>query len=121
MWRRKAFKQFRDWSSHKREKGRVWADRHAGGVICFMFCVMVSGVLWLLITSNMRDRSTLDSLRTLSSGLQKGLQGTPVTTDVLEALRLYSRVQHINPDSLTARDSTFLKEIDQQLNSIIHE
>ncbi|WP_460881104.1 hypothetical protein [Pontibacter rugosus] len=40
---------------------------------------------------------------------------------MLELIKLYNTARQLNPDSLRAQDSVFLKDIDQRLNRIIHE
>ncbi|MFD1187207.1 hypothetical protein [Pontibacter rugosus] len=115
MWRRKAFNWLRD----QRKKAAGWANQRPRFMIAAMFAVMGMGLVWLLFIREERQASSLDGI---FLKLHQAQPATPApTADMLELLRLYSAVQAINPDSLTARDSAFLKDIDQQLNSIIHE
>jgi hypothetical protein len=121
MWRRKAFKQACGGFSHIRGKAAGWANRNPKAMIAGMFCVMAVGIVWLLASPREGQRSFDDSIKLLYSGFNKPQQSSSVATDALEAWHLYSRVQSLDPDSVTARDSTILKEIDRQLNRIIHE
>lgn len=98
-----------------------WSSTHQKGMVAGMFCLMASGIVWLVAGRGEAGRSFDDTAKLLYSGFNKEQQTSPVTTDVLEAWRIYSQMQAIDPDSLTARDSSSLKHIDQQLNRIIHE
>lgn len=117
MWRRKTF----NWLFHKRGEAARWANLHPKAMMAGMFCLMACGTVWLIFDRGDAKGSFDDSVRQLYSGFNKNPVDRSAAADMLEAWRLYSEVQHINPDSLTARDSTLLKDIDQQLNSIIHE
>ncbi|RDV11891.1 hypothetical protein DXT99_23595 [Pontibacter diazotrophicus] len=106
MWRRRIFN---------------WANAHQKAVVIGMFCLMVTGIVWLVARPREEQGGFDATTKLLYSGFNKEYQARPVTANVMEMMRLYGEVQAINPDSLTARDSAFLKGIDQQLNNIIHE
>lgn len=117
MWRRRIFNNL----LHKREKAGEWANLHPKAVIAAMFSLMACGILWLTLGRERAQHSFDDKAKLLYSGFDTEQQARPVTADMLEMWQLYSSLQSINQDSLSARDSAFLKDIDKQLNHIIHE
>ena len=90
-------------------------------MIAGMFCLMAGGIIWLVASRGKAQGGFDDTARLLYSGLDKGQQARSVPADMLALWQLYSKVQTINPDSLSPQDSALLKGIDKQLNSIIHE
>ncbi|PRY13758.1 hypothetical protein CLV24_105128 [Pontibacter ummariensis] len=98
-----------------------WANAHQKVMIAGMFCLMACGIIWLVATRSKAQASFDDTARLLYSGMNKRQQTRSVPADMLEMWQLYSKVQTINPDSLTVQDSAFLHDIDKQLNNIIHE
>jgi len=117
MWRRRIFNRF----LHKWRKAGQWATLHPKAVIAAMFSLMACGIIWLMLGRERAQHSFDDAAKHLYSGFDTKQQARPVTTDMLQAWRLYSQMQTINPDSLSARDSTLLRDIDKKLNRIIHE
>jgi hypothetical protein len=117
MWRRRISKGL----LHKREKAGHWANLHPKAVIAAMFSLMACGIIWLMLGRERAQHSFDGTARLLFSGSDTKQQARPVTAGMLQAWQLYSSLQRINPDSLSARDSTFLQDIDKQLNRIIHE
>ncbi|WP_116544931.1 hypothetical protein [Pontibacter virosus] len=59
--------------------------------------------------------------RQLDTSGDKMTIGRSSTADMLELIKLYNTARQLDPDSLRAQDSVFLKAIDQRLNRIIHE
>ena len=98
-----------------------WANLHPKAMVAGMFCLMALGIIWLVAGRGEAQGSFDDTAKLLYSGFYKEQQARPVTWDMMEMMRLYGEVQRINPDSLTPQDSAFLKDIDKQLNRIIHE
>ena len=90
-------------------------------MIAAMFCLMASGIMWLLASRGEAQGSFDATAKLLYSGFSKEQQARPVSADMLQAWQLYSSLQSINPDSLSPQDSAFLRDIDKQLNRIIHE
>lgn len=86
-----------------------------------MFCVMVTGIIWLVAYPREEQARFENAVSLIYSDLDKRQQERPVTADMLEMMRLYGEVQSIIPDSLTAQDSAFLHDIDKQLNRILYE
>lgn len=98
-----------------------WVNAHQKVMVAGMFCLMASGIIWLLTSRSKAQGSFDDTAKLLYSGLDRKQQGRSVPADLLEMWQLYSKVQAINPDSLSPKDSAFLHDIDKQLNHIIHE
>lgn len=117
MWRRRISKAF----LQKGGRAAHWANLHHRAVIAGMFCVMACGIVWLVAGRGEAQGRFDETARLLYSGFHEERQARPVTAEILELMRLYGEVQAIHPDSLTVRDSTFLKGIDQHLNRILHE
>ncbi|WP_089320724.1 hypothetical protein [Pontibacter ummariensis] len=93
-------------------------------MVALMFGVMVTGLTWQLYARSSRQESYFSPLAKAYGEfgrLQTRSHDKALTGDVLELMGLYTRAQAIHPDSLTARDSTFLVDLDKQLNSIINE
>ncbi|MHA6250067.1 hypothetical protein ACXYMU_19195 [Pontibacter sp. CAU 1760] len=106
MWRRRIFK---------------WANAHQKVMVAGMFCLMASGIIWLMAGRGKAQGNFDDTAKLLYSGFNKEQQARPAGADILQAWQLYSSLQSINPDSLSPQDSVFLRDIDKQLNHIIHE
>lgn len=117
MWRRRIFNRL----LHKREKAGQWANLHPKAMIAAMFTLMACGILWLMLGRERAQHSFDATARLLYSGFGTKHQARPVTADMLEMWQLYAKVQTVNPDSLSPQDSAFLRDIDKQLNHIIHE
>ncbi|MFD3002656.1 hypothetical protein ACFS7Z_19960 [Pontibacter toksunensis] len=117
MWRRRIFNRL----LHIRRKAAGWANLHQKAMVAGMFCLMACGIIWLVASREEAQGSFDATAKLLYSGLDRKQQARPVTSDMMEMMRLYGEVQRINPDSLTVQDSAFLKDIDKQLNRIIHE
>ncbi len=109
------------WILNKRGKTVAWANKHPKTIIAMMFGLMTLSLVWLLTSRQERGTDSFNSIYRELGQAQPYRPETAPTADVLELLRLYTTVQAIEPDSLTAQDSVFLKRIDHQLNSIIHE
>jgi predicted negative regulator of RcsB-dependent stress response len=94
-------------------------------LVLAMLVLLSVAVIGLLIVRHRHQETYAASagklyrqLDTSGSTMATGRSGA---ADMLELLRLYNAARQLNPDSLRARDSVFLKDIDQRLNRIIHE
>ena len=99
-----------------------WANTHQKLMVAGMFFLMACGFVWLVSNRNEAGGSLDDTAKLLYSGFEQPQHQTgPSAADAVETLRIYSQIKAMDPDSLTALDSAFLKDIDNQLNRIIHE
>jgi hypothetical protein len=98
-----------------------WANTHQKAMVAGMFGLMALGIIWLVAGRSKAQGGFDDTAKLLYSGFNEEQQRRPVTAGMLEMMRLYREVQTINPDSLTAQDTAFIKDIDKQLNRILHE
>ncbi|GAA4431415.1 hypothetical protein GCM10023188_18930 [Pontibacter saemangeumensis] len=90
-------------------------------MVAGMFFLMATGIVWLVASRGEAQERFDDTAKFLYSGFNRKQQARPVAANMLEMWQLYAKVKTLNPDSLTARDSTLLKDIDKQLNTILHE
>lgn len=115
MRRRISFKRLR-------HLGEGLARRYPKATVGMMFATMCCTVVWLLTSDPSSAGSGVNAaIDSLYAKATPPETQRPLTADILTLLHLYASVSAIDPDSLTARDSTLLKGIDEQLNSIIYE
>ncbi|WP_276499844.1 hypothetical protein [Pontibacter litorisediminis] len=115
MRRRINFKHLRRWLARK-------ARQYPKAAIGAMFASMCCGLGWLLASEpdTVRAEPT-HAISRLYAKASTPERQRPLMADMFALVHLYTSVSAIEPDSLTAADSTLLKGIDEQLNSIIHE
>ncbi|PTX13157.1 hypothetical protein C8N40_11379 [Pontibacter mucosus] len=104
---------------------RDYCASNPKAVVLAMLVLLSVAVIGLLIVRHLHQGTYAVSAgklyRQLDTSGSKMNTGRSNTADMLELIKLYNAARQLNPDSLRAQDSVFLKYIDQRLNRIIHE
>ncbi|QNF31354.1 hypothetical protein HUW51_00940 (plasmid) [Adhaeribacter swui] len=123
---RNPFSHLFDWYANARERVQQYAARYPERIIAGMFIILLFAVAALLISKATHKNSYAGSIHFISDKLS--LPHKPVTkpghslgSDMIDVLDAYREASAINPDSITAKDSLLLKEIDKDLNRILDE
>ncbi len=111
--------------SYLKESVRDYCVSNPKAVVLAMLVLLSVAVMGLLVVRHLHQGTyavTAGKLyRQLDTSGDKMTIGRSSTADMLELIKLYNTARQLNPDSLRAQDSVFLKDIDQRLNRIIHE
>ncbi|WP_266206403.1 hypothetical protein [Pontibacter kalidii] len=111
--------------SSLKESVRDYCASNPKAVVLAMLVLLSVAVIGLLIVRHLHQGTYAVSAgklyRQLDTSGDKMTIGRSSTADMLELIKLYNTARQLNPDSLRAQDSVFLKAIDQRLNRIIHE
>ena len=89
-----------------------------------MFLILLLSVATLLISKASHKETYGSSIKSISSQINRPnsiQQGKPITSEMMDILRIYGKASSINPDSITTQDSLMLKEIDKDINNILDE
>lgn len=104
---------------------RNYCASNPKAVVLAMLVLLSVAVIGLLIVRHLHQGTYAVSAgklyRQLDTSGSEMNTGRSNTADMLELIKLYNAARQLNPDSLRAQDSVFLKYIDQRLNRIIHE
>ena len=111
--------------SHLKGSARDYCASNPKAVVLAMLVLLSVAVIGFLIVRHLHQGTYAVSAgklyRQLDTSGDKMTIGRSSTADMLELIKLYNTARQLNPDSLRAQDSDFLKDIDQRLNRIIHE
>ena len=126
MWRKRDFKETSGLFSSKKKEFETYTRNHPRKVIAAMFLILLVAVTTLLISRLFNRKSYAASIgrfySEMDSNSQKTQLGKKSNTDgLIELYQLNGKLKQINPDSITAKDSLLLLEIETDLNNIIDE
>lgn len=124
MKQRNLFNRPMEIYSEKREKIKLYAEKHPERIIGAMFLILLIAVTAFLIMKATHKESRTSSLNEIFNRVSAPSARPPekpMKAGILDLLSLYGKSKSINPDSLTLKDSLLIKEIDKDLNKILDE
>jgi len=126
MWQKEGIKKTSELFSSNKKRFEIYTRDNPRKVIAAMFLILLIAVTALLVSRLFNRKgygASLDRiyLEMESTNQNPKLAKRPTNADMLKLYELNGKMKEINPDSITAKDSLLLKEIESDLNKIIDE